>query len=323
MTEDTGDKSDQITLISEELQALHKRGGIQAHDLDRRLGPHLLELTGPDPATRRQVLTAQLNSCALQLRQKEMILAVTASLGLRGLPAEQPLFRDRVAWLAERIDRDYRTALRRIKAGERLLAEVIAGELQQRRSRVAATPSGWYLREMRALLRLDTPTPESIEHRQIVSTKPGLTEVKAWMDLPRSPGQLPPDPAVEVQYGGRLTRREHPNGSRYQFFIQLPRPLAETEEHGFGLITRVQAGAVMRSHYLVVPECRCDALQMTVRFPLDGRPGWVRRVDGETVRTFDDPQPTPDLVEPDQAGEVHIRFSHLTMHLGYGIQWEP
>jgi hypothetical protein len=323
MTGDMGDKSDQVVQIAEELQVLHKRGGIQAHDLDRRLGPHLLELAGLDPATRRQVLAAQLNSCALALRQKEMILAVTASLGLQGLPAEQSLFRDRVAWLAERIDRDYRTALRRIKAGERLLAEVIAGELQQRRSRVAATPSGWYLRELRVLLRLDTPTPESVEHRQIVSTKPGLTEVKAWMDVPGSPGQPPPDPAVEVLYGGRLIRREHPSGSRDQFFIQLPRPLAETEEHEYGLITRVQAGAVMRSHYLVVPECRCDALQATVRFPLDRLPGWVRRVDGETVRTFDDPQPTPDLVEPDQSGEVRIRFSHLTMHLGYGIQWEP
>lgn len=322
MTADAGDNSGQIAQIMEELQVLHRRAGIQAHDLEQRLGSHLLELAGPDPVTRRQVLAAQLNSCALGLRQNEMILAVTASLALQGQPAGLPLFRDRVNWLAERIDRDYRTALRRIQAGEQLLAEVIAMELQQRRNRVPATPSGWYLRGLRTLLRLDTPTPESIEHRQIVSTVPGLTEVKAWMDMPRSPGQPPPDPAVEVLYGGRLTRREHPNGSRYQFFIQLPRPLAETEEHEYGLITRVRPGAVMRSHYLVVPECRCDALQMTVRFPADRRPGWVRRVDGETVRTFDDPQPTQDLMEPDQAGEVHTRFSHLTMHLGYGIQWE-
>jgi len=323
MTSDMGDNSGQIAQIVDELQVLHRRAGIHAHDLEERLGPHLLELAGPDPVTRRQVLAAQLSSCALGLRQKEMTLAVTSSLALQGQPAELPLFRDRVVWLAERINRDYRTALRRVRAAEQLLAEMIARELQQRRNRAPATPSGWYLSGLQTLLRLDTATPESIEHRRIVSTVPGLTEVKAWMDLPRTPGQPPPDPAVEVLYGGQLTRRENPNGGRYQFFIQLPRPLDETEEHEYGLITRVRPGAVMRSHYLVVPECRCDALQMTVRFPVDRRPGWVRRVDGETVRTFDDPQPTQDLIEPDQAGEAHTRFSHLTMHLGYGIQWEP
>ena len=42
--------------------------------------------------------------------------------------------------------------------------------------------NGWYLAEIRALLRLDTPQPESHERRRIVSTRADLREVMAWVD---------------------------------------------------------------------------------------------------------------------------------------------
>lgn len=312
----------QIELIVTEIRSLHKGRGIQVHDLDARLGPHLMELAGGNPATRRQALAQQLNGCALELTS-DLRLAVTASLGLLGQTRQMPYFRERAEWLAGQLGRDYRTALRRIEAAEKLLAEVIAGELQQRRSRAATAPNGWYLGELRTLLRLDTPTPEAHEHRRVVSTRAGLQEVKAWLDIPRSPDQPGPDLSAEVLYGGRLIRREQPSGSRFQFFIQLPAPLEVGEEHEYGLVTRMREGAAMRSHYLVVPECRCDAFNLRIRFHPDRQPGWVRRVDGETVRMFDDAQPKGDLAEPDAAGEVHMEFRNLTMYLGYGIQWQP
>jgi hypothetical protein len=312
----------QIKRIAAEIRSFHKGRGMQAHDLDTRLGPYLLELAGEDPTARRQVLRAQLTSCAIQLAS-DMSLAVTASLGLQGQTREMPYLRDRVDWLAGEMGRDYRTAQRRIGAAEKLLAEEIARELQRRRSRAAMAPDGWYLGELRTLLRLDTPSPEAYEDRRVVCTRSGLREVKAWLDMPGRPGQPGPDLTADVSYGGRLVRAQQPSGSRFQFSVELPAPLQIGEEHQYGLVTRLREGATMRSHYLVVPECRCDAFDLRIRFHPGHRPGWVRRVDGETVRMFDNGQPTGDLMELDSAAEVHMQFRNLTMYLGYGIQWQP
>ena len=49
----------------------------------------------------------------------------------------------------------------------------------------------------------------------------------------------------------------------------------------------------------------------------------IRRVDGETVRTFENQRPIGELLVPDAAGEVHQEFRDLALYLGYGIQWAP
>jgi hypothetical protein len=49
---------------------------------------------------------------------------------------------------------------------------------------IGATPNGWMLKELRALVRLDTPVLEAHEHRRVVGTCPDLTEVVAWKDIP-------------------------------------------------------------------------------------------------------------------------------------------
>jgi hypothetical protein len=325
MTDAADSASAQIEQITDELKTLRKGRGIQAHAL--RLGQHLQQLAGGDAATRRDRLSAQLNGCAAQL-PNEMSLAVTASLGLRGQTMNMPHFRDRVDWLADQIGRDYRTALRRVDAAQERLAEVIAGELRQRSNQAVTDASGWYLAHLQALLRLDTPTPQSQEVRRIAATRSGLTEVRAWGHVPHVPGRPPPRVTTDVVYGGSLVTRERPNpddqpGSRFEFFVRLPRPLEAGEEHEFSLITRLNPGTPMRSHYLVIPECRCDALDLRVRFGSGQRPGWVRRVEGETFRFFDPPRQTSDLIEPDAAGEIRLTFGNLTMYLGYGAQWQP
>ena len=313
------DVAGQVVLIAAEIQALHRGRGIGAPDLYQRLGRYLRELAGGDPAACRDNLSRQLSACAAQLAG-DMRAAVTASLALAGPPAEMPFLRERVAWLAGQIDRDARTALRRIEAAEKLLAETILGRLRQRRDEAAA-PGGWYLRELRTLLRMDGAAPEAREIRRIVSTQAGLQEVKAWLDVPGSPGRSGPDLTAEIVSGGRLVRREHPSGSRFQFVIRLPKPLDVGAEHEYVLVTRMREGTAMRPHYLVVPECRCDAFRLRACFPPGRTPEWVRRVDGETVRRFEEAEPTGELVEPDASGEVRAEFRDLTMYLGYGIQW--
>ena len=311
--------------IAAELQALRKGRGVHAPDLRARLGPYLWELSsGPfedDDATRRQALIAELNACAGQLAP-DLRAAITSSLALSDDTSRMRNFSERVQSLATELDRDQRTALRRIDAAQMLVAERIAHELRRRRSRTITTPAGWYLEEFRTVLRLDTPVPESHETRRIVATRPNLDEVMAWLDTPAVPGAVTPDVAGEVTYGGRLLRREHRSGGQFQFVVKLPQPLQPDETHEYGLLLRISGHEQMTPHCIFTPECRCDVYDLRVRFHPDRMPGWVRPVEAETVRTFQIAEPGENLLTPDGAGEVHVRFRHPTMYLGYGIQWQ-
>ena len=100
-------------------------------DLDSRLGPLLGELAGTaEAAARRKALTAEISRCADQLLDDYRI-AIGASLALSAETIDEPLFTRRASWLADRLDRDTRTALRRIGEAEWRLAELIATELRR------------------------------------------------------------------------------------------------------------------------------------------------------------------------------------------------
>lgn len=207
--------------------------------------------------------------------------------------------------------------------GGTLTAQVRARTASAARQKNGTVPGsqGWYLGEFRAVLRMDAPTPEAHERRRIVATRDGLTEVMAWLDVPRKAGLPRPALAVEVLFGGRLVRREQIN-NRFHLMIQLPTPLRRGEEHEYGLILRVPEGEPMRPHYIFTPECRCDIFDLRVRFAPERLPLWIRKVTAETVRTFDDPEPTQvEQLTVDRAGEVRVRFRNPTLYLGYGLQW--
>jgi hypothetical protein len=320
MTTSGGELTDRV---AEEIRLLRKGRGLQTGDLDARIGPLMRELAGSgDAAARRQALVAEISRCSAQL-VADYRTAIEISLGLSTETMQEAYFNGRVSWLAHHIDRDPRTALRRINQAERSLAELIATELRRRRGRSVGAPNGWYLQEFRALLRLDTPAVEAHEDRRIVSTRENLTEVMAWYDMPRDLGQPGADLQMEVLYGGRLIRREQPSHNRFQLMVQLPRPLQPGEECQYGLLLRMPREMLARPHYILTPECQCNNFDLTVRFDPDRLPAWIRRVEGETVRMFEHPHPTDNLVLPNAIGEVHQDFHDLTMYLGYGMQWEP
>ena len=309
--------------VAKEIRQLHKGRGLQAGDLDSRLGPLLGELAGTaDAAARRQALITEITRCAGQLLE-DYRLAVGVSLALSEETTDEPLFTRRATWLAERIDRDSRTALRRIREAEWRLAELIAGELQRRRGRIPAASNGWYVAELRTVMRLDGDVVESEQDRRIVSSRENLTEVMAWLDLPSDANQPGSELRAEIRYGGRLLRKEQPSGNRFTLMVQLPKPLQPGEEHHFGLLLRMPRHMLKLPHCLVTPECQFDRLDLTVRFDPARLPDWIRRVDGETVRTFENPRPIGELLVPDAAGEVHQEFRDLALYLGYGIQWAP
>jgi hypothetical protein len=307
--------------IAAEIRLIRKGRGIRARDL--RVGPHLRELIGAslsDTGDLRRRLAGELSNCAAKLPE-DLGLAVLASLAIHDDTRQMEHFGDRVTWLAERVARNERTVLRRIDHAERLLAEEVSTELTARRGRVVSSTNGWYLDEFRTVLRLDTPTPESHERRRIVSTRPGLSEVMAWLDVPRDADQPRMNLEAEILVGGRLVRKADPAGHRHAFFIELPKPLAVGESHEYELILRVPPGEPMRSHYIFTPEYECNAFDLTVRFDLARPPTWIRVVAAETVRMFDHGHPG-DSVSLNGAGEAHVRFDKPVMYLGYGLQWQ-
>jgi hypothetical protein len=332
MPRETGDAKSMTTTpvdvdrILAEVRSLRKGRGIHAADLEQRLGPLLTELaTGAhssSPILRRHALTGEITNFSTSMAD-DLRAAIAASLGLSIETRQMPYFKDRVSWLASYLGYEYRTALRRIDTAERLLSEEIARELTRRRGRVAAAPDGWHLDELRTLVRLDTPTLEAHEHRRIIAIRPDLTEVMAWHDVPRDPGESPAGLSGEVLYGGRLQRREQPSSSRIQFVVQLPAPLQPGDLHEYGLLLRAPQSEAMKPHYIFSPECQCNVFDLRVRFGAGARPAWIRRVDGETVRMVDTAEPANDLANLDEAGEIHLRFHNPTMYLCYGVQWSP
>ena len=268
---------------------------------------------------RRQVLSNELAAQAAKLPE-DLRIAVLASVGQAAETKQMARFGDRVAWLAEQAGRTDRTMLRRIETAEQLLAEEIAAELRRRRDLPSSGANGWYLDEFRTVLRLDTPTVESHERRRVVASRAGLTQVLAMTDIPRDSGLPRAELISEVLYGGRLIKRFDREGNRFEFLVELPAPLELSEQHEYALILRLPEG-LKRQHYIFTPEYQCNAFDLTVRFDLAHPPAWVREVKGETVRTFDTPRPGKENLIPDGAGEVHVRFEHPTMYLGYGLQW--
>jgi hypothetical protein len=232
-----------------------------------------------------------------------------------------PFFGDRVSWLAGQLCRDTRTALRRIDDAERLLAEEIAIELFRRRGRPAAA-DGWYVDTFSAVLMLDGPAPEALERRRIVATRPDLDEITVSLDVPQDTDRGRMSLDAKVISGGELVRSDEPSRSRTQWLIRLPEALAPGQSHDYEISVRVPSGERMRSYYIFTPERRCDSFELRVRFDRHRLPGWVRRVDGEPVRVFEEVRPG-DPVAIDATGEAYASFASPIMHLGYGLQWQP
>jgi hypothetical protein len=318
----TGQGEELTEGVAAEIRQLRKGRGLQDGDLEARLGPLLGELAGPgDAAHRREALESEVRRCITQLIDDYRTMIET-SLALSPDTMQEPHFGKRVGWLAAKLMCDDRTVLRRIEKAERRLAEVIATELRRRRGRTGAAPDGWYIEELRTVFRLGSETVEVREDRRIVAARDNLTEVMAWRDLPGSASQPGSELQGEIEYGGHLLRQYQPAQNRFNHVIQLPEPLQTGDKHEYRLVLRIPPRMLRHSHYLVTPECRFERLDLRVRFDPQQPPAWVRRVDGETVRTFENAGSSgEDLLVPDMTGEVHQEFRNLARYLGYGIQW--
>lgn len=208
-----GDISDAET----ELRELRRGRGLRSDDLFDRVGPRLRLFCGiadhDSPRVVRAKLVRVLTERCAGL-PGDLRLAVLAALALHG-QADQKFLHDRVRWLATQLNRDPRTARRRIDEGLRLLAEPItdlapaaadlapatadlapatdlaAATAAGSAGRQAASPfvsDGWYVHSMRSTLRLDVHPLTLTEERVITATADQLGEVVCALSLPRRHG---------------------------------------------------------------------------------------------------------------------------------------
>jgi len=331
--------------LSDELRYLARGRGVRTVQLSTRVGPVLRQLTGLGDEAGVELRSRVVSWLRAGLAALPGDLRRVAEVALGLDPgADQRLLTERLGWLAVELDRDPRTVRRRYEEAVRLLAESAAWPLGGRaggagpelaRDRAAAgagdppvsapapPPAGpWYFERVRAMLRLDGPTPELLECRRVVALEDGLSQVTLSMSLPRPAGApaSPRDLRAEVLFGGRMVRANRWGDTVFGAVLRLPHALGRHERHDFGLVWRIPLGQPMAPHYALNPTIRCDALDLRVRFPEDAEPR-VQLVDGLPLRAVEDLAVNLPTVALDGACEAFARFSHLASGLSYGLRW--
>lgn len=187
----------------------------------------------------------------------------------------------------------------------------------------SADSGGWYVESVSAQLRLDTATPEAVEHRVIMATRDGLSELTTSVSVPRRGGRTA-DHGLDIAClrGGRLERPEQPFPSYFRQRLVLPSPLRAGERHGYVIRLRIPPRQPMAPHYVHVPHTRGERFTLRVHFDPARPPRSVRRLDGVPTAMIHEENPGTAEVAPDRFGLVTADFHHLRIGYGYGLSWQ-
>ncbi|WP_410564498.1 hypothetical protein [Amycolatopsis sp. cmx-4-61] len=300
--------------LVQELKSLRKGRGLLGK-VDDRVGPGLRSacaISDEDGmvAVRRKV-TTRLTELAGQLPE-DLRVVVLAAFAI-GAEASQPLYQDRVKWVAEKLDRDPRTVRRRADQAIDLLAELAAGTTRLTQS----SGDRWHTASMVVALVLDQPEPTILEQRRIIADEDGLRSVDLAVSLPAGRSGL----SATVLYGGRLVDRGMEASDRWGYGLELPRSLSRGEPWDLAVLFQLPSVSALGPHMASVPRQRCDQFDLRIRFG-EERPSEVCVLDGAFQRDVSDPGYRGRLLPIDPAGEVHRRFSHLAPGMAYGVRWE-
>lgn len=297
-----------------ELKTLRKGRGLYAGRFEERVGPCLRTACavtdGDGLVTTRQKVATRLIELADQL--PEDLREVTLAAFAISAEARLPLYQDRVHWAAVKVDRDPRTVRRRVDEAIDQLAELATSAPARR----PGDPTvGWHTTEQQVIVVLDRERPEVLERRRIMADSDGLTALNLAVSLPVARR----DVEASVYFGGTLIDRGMEASDRISWSLGLPHPLARGETHDFAVRFRLPS---MRPYLMCVPRHPCDLFDLRVRFGRDRRPHRVWTLHGAFQRDVSDPLFQGNLHPVDQAGEIHLRFRHLTPGLAYGARWE-
>ncbi|MEU5261685.1 hypothetical protein [Amycolatopsis sp. NPDC021455] len=303
-----------------ELNELRRGRGLDAADLHQRIGPCLRQACGIEdidqPTAARQKLVLRLTELCGRL-PADLRLAALAALGLHEEAAGEFLDR-RISWLASVLDRDPRTARRRIDLAFRRLDELLGAPAPGRDKHPLA---GWYVESMKAMLRLDREPPDLQEERRIVAEVDELDELVLSFSVPAEPGSDPvPDITADVLFGGEIVEARQVSASHAQFVMRLPSPLRLGQRHEYG-IRFAPRRTTLRPYYVMTPLRRCEEFSVRVRFDRADPPSRVWRLNGVPGRVIDDGVDSGDALTVNRVGEVGLEFHDLHQGLSYGLQW--
>ncbi|MET7468205.1 hypothetical protein ACFYON_08005 [Micromonospora sp. NPDC005686] len=308
--------------LHRELVDLRRRRGLLSASLGRLVGPRLHELSGTTPTDPDRVVRERVGQTLLSLardlpadlvRVVELTYAIDAEHAYADLTTRQ-------AQLGREQRYELRTARRRSEQVTELLAAAAEADWATRLA--GDLDSGWRVRSLEALLRLDTPTPELYEVRTIVATR-DLDEIVVRLDLPRpdTDSSDGADLVIDVLYGARIRSVRRGNGNRhFEVRLALPETLSADRNHKLCMHFRVAPGQRIRDRYVITPLDPCDYGLVRVRFA--GRePAALWRIDGLPQGLLDDPDRRHDRLSVDGAGDVVAEFRRLRQGRGYGVGW--
>jgi hypothetical protein len=224
-------------------------------------------------------------------------------------------------WLAASLDRDVRTARRRVDEAIRAAEAVRAISVP---SGDSYAHDGWYLERFRTLLYLDGARPTAIEERKVVAKHDSLSEVMISTSIPRPPGANHERHHADltILYGGSLARLERPSNTYFRYFVRLPQPLRRGQSHEIGVSVAIPADQPINPSYALQPLRRCDEFDLRIRFGAGIRLAGVWNMAGIPRGMADDFTGANARVDIDGAGEIHLNYQHLLVGHVYGARWE-
>jgi hypothetical protein len=309
------------TELVDELKVLRKGRGLFVRHIGERVGSALravCEVTDADsPVEIRQKVGQRLGILARSL-PPDLQIAVVAAFAISP-DVRLPLYQDRVSWAAAKLNRDPRTARRRIDDGIHHLAQLAAHAVPERS--IEWSMDRWHTHELRATLALDRDRPEVLEQHRVVAVEDGLTEVDLVLTVPTVFGSDTSNMTVEMFHGGTLIARRPTAGDGYTVSVQLPGPLARGESHDFVLRTYLSGGDVVRAHFACAPARRCALVDLRVRFDRRRVPAHIRVLENVQVSDFANSAHDGVEVAVDAAGEVRGMFSGPVCGMAYGLRW--
>jgi hypothetical protein len=310
--------------LAEEFKALRKGRAMRHVAILKRLGPETRKLCGivetDGAVAARSKMIATVNNL-LRDEQRDVRLAVLVALALHPEASHRDLSSRRL-WLARQLHCQERTARRRVDEAFELLVQS-AAETDFDGTVEGPVMHDWHVRRMRAVLRLNAPSPELTDERTIRFARNGIGEIISQLSLPWLDRETSDSHDVigEILYGGRIRARERGGEQHFRWVVELPRRFRIGETHEFGMKFRLPPGQPMAPHYVLQPLVPCEAFEVTVRFDQARPPRVVWRLNGVVPRVIDEERPSAETVQPDRFGEVRLAFRDLLQGFAYGVKW--
>lgn len=311
MPDAVGIVGDERALLKE-LQQLRRGHGLHARDLESRIGPRLSRLAGLEPGmsagTKRLRLSEYITQQVLTLPE-DLRIALQAAYALP--PASESRFlRERMEWLGARLDRDARTAGRRVESGLELLAERLLSRAEPADAANPGTeavyaPDGWYVDSFQAALMMHVDPVQVLETRRICATAEELELIAVSWSIPADTLESAAAIDVDILYGGELLKDEASSTRTFwSGHVRPPRPLRRGERHEF----QVRVGSVpqrlLRPYFVLSPFRRCDEFVLRAKFDRRSAPAQVWRLDGVPYAYIDEEQPVGEVLDLDAVSEV-------------------